>query len=321
MFQLAGIRRGIFGLGLLGAALEAGSACSASSPSATAVDPERADAAAPLAADGGSGSAEGGGDGGTGSSDTPLGLVLVTQAVTPSVAHSSVSAQFFASASSLPAGCTKAPVAGCVATSCPFDVQRSPRESSLNAGAITVTGAPPTSPATLTFGALAGAGVNGYEPVSAPKRFFSSGDLIGVTGSGGPDLPSFAAQGLVAPNDIVVTAPACASPLDGGACTDVNRASDATIAWTGGGAGKVTVYYITNTDDGSKTVSCDFDAAAGTGVISKAALSRLDVASAPGFHGQLNIIPSSSKSFMVGTLPAALTAVNTATFGTFVTVN
>jgi hypothetical protein len=49
-------------------------------------------------------------------------------------------------------------------------------------------------------------------------EFYNSGDTLSVSGAGGADLPSFAAQTLVAPNELVLSAPVCASPLDGGAC-------------------------------------------------------------------------------------------------------
>lgn len=306
MFQIAriirtGISARFIALGLLGIALEAGSACSTSS--------------APVPGGGGPGS-----DGGAGAG-TPLGSVLVTQAVTGSVANFGIDAVFLSSPVALPAGCTTTPVAGCVAIRCPDITPELPDLSTLNAGTLTVTGTGVSSPATLTYGAGPIPGTSGYSPVTAPTKFYNSGDKLSVSGAGGADLPAFAAQTLVAPNEIVLSAPACASPLDGGACTDVDRSAGATLAWTGGGAGQVAVTYITDTDSGTKTLSCLFDALPGAGVVPSAALMMLDPASAPGYHGQEFINPVSSKAFMVGTLAAVFTVQGTAVTGTFTTIH
>lgn len=256
----------------------------------------------------------GGGDGQV-SGTTGQGFILVTQLVTPSATQVSVVAGFNAVAPT-PAGCTKTMVAGCMATSCP-DVMGVLR-SSLNAGAITVTGTGPSSPAILTFGPLGGdAGVDGYKGLNAQSRFYNDGDMLSASGAGGPDLPAFAVQTLVAPNDIVLTAPACANVM----CTDFPRSKDVTLTWTGGGAGKVGVTYITDTDNGSKTLSCSFDATAGTGTVPSAALMMLDVGTAPGFAAFEYITPNNSKTFMVGTLPTLFEAQGKLVEGSFTTTD
>jgi hypothetical protein len=256
----------------------------------------------------------GGGDGSV-ATGQGSGLILVTQLVTASAAQSGVTAGFNSTAV-VPAGCTKTMVAGCFATSCP--VVMGILRSSLNAGTITVTGTGPSSPATLTFGPFGGdAGINGYKGVDAPSKFYNDGDTLSASGAGGPDLPAFAAQTLVAPTDIVLTAPACANVV----CANFARSTDATLTWTGGGAGNVGVTYITDTDNGSKTLSCSFAAAAGTGTVPSAALMMLDVGTAPGFTGVEVISPNNSKTFMVGTLPTLFEAQGSGIEGSFTTTD
>jgi hypothetical protein len=258
----------------------------------------------------------GGGGGGDGSVSTGAGssAIIVSQLVTPSSTQVGVSAQFYPSAPT-PAGCTIGMVAGCIVTSCPAvdGVLR----SSLNAGTITVTGTGTSSPASLTFGPLADAGVDGYSSVRAKTRFFDGGDVISFSGAGGPDLPAFATQTVVAPNDIVLTAPACADLK----CPDFSRSADATLTWTGGGAGRVSISYITTTDTTSKTVSCNFDAQASTGTVPAAALMMLDVGTEPGFSGLEVILPIDSKTIMVGALPTTIGVQGSSTEGFFTTTD
>jgi len=321
MFQIARVTRTrisarLIALGLLGIALESSSACSTSSAPAPGGSP------GPDAGPGGNGG-DGGGpgtDGGVGAG-TPLGFVVVSQAVTGSVASFDIDAVFLSSPVALPAGCTTTPVAGCLAIRCPDVTPQLPDQTTLNAGTLTVTGTGVSSPATLTYGPGPTPGINGYSTVTALTKFYNSGDTLSVSGAGGADLPSFPAQTLVAPNEIALTAPACASALDGGACTDVDRSTDARLAWTGGGAGQVTITYLTGSDSGTNTLSCVFEALPGAGVVPSAALMMLDPASAPGYYGQEFINPVSSKTFMVGTLAAVFTVQGTPVTGTFTTTH
>lgn len=98
-----------------------------------------------------------------------------------------------------------------------------------------------------------GGGVHSDPGVGGTTAFFNGGDTVSMTGAGGPGLPAFGAQTIVI------------------------------LWWTGAGAGKVAITYITNTDDGSKTLSCSFDALAGT--VPAKALMMLDVGTAPGLTG------------------------------------
>lgn len=325
MFQLARIARiarielvarGFIALGLLGAAVGTASACSASS------SPVAGGAGGPdsgpgtTVGDGGGPGVEGGPavDGG-GGGDVPSAIILVTQTQTASGVAVSVVAELFASASIL--GCTSTPVAGCFAGTCPM-VDNLPPRSSLNGGTLTVTGTGVASPAMLTYGQPT-PGVGVYSSVKAQTKFYNGGDALSVSGAGGAELPSFAAQTVVAPNDIVLTAPACGTSLAPAPCPDVDRSKDATVTWTGGGAGKVSVTYITDTDSATKTLTCFFDALAGTGTIPSAGLMTLDPPSAPGFSGKVFIYPMGLKTFMVGTLLTAFEVQGTSHSGTFTT--
>src|ERR1019366_759875 len=103
--------------------------------------------------------------------------------------------------------------------------------------------------------------------------------------------------------------------------TGTGPSSPATLTFGpfGGDAGNVGVTYITDTDNGSKTLSCSFAAAAGTGTVPSAALMMLDVGTAPGFTGVEVISPNNSKTFMVGTLPTLFEAQGSGIEGSFTT--
>jgi hypothetical protein len=264
--------------------------------------------------DGGGGGGGGGGGDGSASTGVASSAIVVSQLATPSSTQVGFSAQFYPSVS-IPAGCTIGMVAGCVVTSCP--AADGVLRSSLNAGTITVTGTGAGSPASLTFGPLGDAGVDGYSSAKVTTRFYNGGDAISFSGAGGPDVPAFTTQTVVAPNDIVLISPACADVK----CPDFNRSADATLTWTGGGAGQISISYITNTDTTTKTLSCNFDAQAGTGTVPSAALMMLDVGTDPGFSGLEVIGPVDSKTIMVGTFPTKLIVQGGPTEGFFTTTD
>ena len=289
----------------------AGLACSSATSSASDVgrDASAGGDGPSSNAEGGSGGEGGAGDGST-ATGTGQGAVLVTQS--PTGFH--VVASFNPASAATTAGCLVTTVGPCIATACP-DVM-GVAMASLNAGAITVTGTGPGSPVTLSFGTKGDGGLAGYPAASGQTAFYNAGDPVSASGAGGADLPAFNAT-LVAPNEIAVTSPACAA----GACADVDRSMDATITWSGGGAGRVTVAYVTGTDVGTKLLSCSFDALVGSGTVPSAALMKLDPPGAPNFFGQVLVNPIDSKTIMVGTLPT-LFGVQGGTFGgTFTITN
>ena len=79
---------------------------------------------------------------------------------------------------------------------------------------------------------------------------------------------------------------------------------DLALAWTGGGAGKVTISYETLSSNFVAVVSCDFDAAAGTGTVPAALLGHLEKGGDPGISGIVGIYPlNETPVFMVGDIP------------------
>ena len=170
--------------------------------------------------------------------------------------------------------CTASTIGGCLVSACTImgvaDPGTPPVATVLDAGLLTVTGAGATK-GVLAFGTVAPQSKQpGYPEVTGEKQFFHGGDSVTLVGAGGADLPAFKAQKLIAPNDLVLTAPAC----DAG-CPDVDRTKNLTVTWTGGGAGSVKASFETIGDTATASVFCTFDAAAGTGTVPKAALAQL----------------------------------------------
>ncbi len=109
---------------------------------------------------------------------------------------------------------------------------------------------------------------DGFYDIRGP--LFASGDSLAVSAAGGPSLPAFSGT-LSAPAAGTITAPAAPAGI-GGRIT-IAQAADLQLTWTGGGAGKL--HLVMNSGDGKGQVDCSFDAAAGSGVVPAAALSRL----------------------------------------------
>ncbi len=168
--------------------------------------------------------------------------------------------------------CTASTIGPCLVSACTISGAADPGLptgiATLNAGTLTITGAG-TAKAALVFGTVApNSNQPGYAGVSGDTQFFSGGDSITVMGAGGADLPAFVAQTVIAPNDVVLTAPLCAGLV----CADLDRAQDLAVAWTGGGAGHVKASFETIAANAPGSVFCTFDAASGTGTVPNAAL-------------------------------------------------
>lgn len=185
----------------------------------------------------------------------------------------------------------------------------------LDAGAIKVTGAG-ASKATLTYGPITQTTFSDYAMVNGQTPFFTGGDSVSVTGAGGPDLPAFPAETVVAPSAIVLTAPVCT--LAG--CADVDRTKDMAVSWTGGGAGKVTVTLETLAPDSVTILTCDFDAAAGKGTVPLATLALLGKAGDPNISGVEGFSASNKKDFTVGDIPTSF-ELNIGVVGTLLIVS
>ncbi|HEY1536477.1 MAG TPA: hypothetical protein VGF76_20795, partial [Polyangiaceae bacterium] len=171
--------------------------------------------------------------------------------------------------------CTASTIGACLVSACTISDTADPGAptgiATLDAGTLTITGAG-TAKATLLFGTVSPSStVPGYADVSGDTQFFSGGDAIGIVGAGGVDLPAFAAQMVIAPSTVVLTAPLCAGLV----CADLDRTQDLALAWTGGGAGHVKASFETIAANATGAVFCTFDAASGTGTVPKAALAVL----------------------------------------------
>jgi hypothetical protein len=174
----------------------------------------------------------------------------------------------------------------------------------LDAGPIHVTGAK-ASMATATYGPLAAKGPIGYAPVTGSNGpFFKAGDTLTLTGDGGAELPAFKAQTLVAPSNIVLAAPACPAST----CPDLNRTQDLAVAWTGGVAGTVSFTVEADGADTENTVTCEFDAKAGSGSVPHALLELLASPTSGDGSGSLSVISHSVRQFTLGGLPSLFEA-------------
>jgi hypothetical protein len=167
--------------------------------------------------------------------------------------------------------CTASTIGACLVSACTIsdtaDAGAPAGGATLNAGTLTITGAG-TSKATLTFGTVSPSSTQrGYAGVSGDTQFFSGGDSIVLVGAGGADLPAFAAQTVIAPSAVVLTAPLCSGLV----CADLDRTQDLAVAWTGGGAGHVKASFETIAANATGSVFCTFDAASGTGTVPTAA--------------------------------------------------
>ena len=110
--------------------------------------------------------------------------------------------------------------------------------------------------------------------------------------------PAFAAQSVVAPSDIVLSAPVCA-----GLECDVDRTQDLAVAWTGGGAGKVRAAFETVGSTSTGSVFCTFDAASGMGTVPKTALAVLGDTRDGSTTGVEIFESLSETTFTVGDIP------------------
>jgi hypothetical protein len=235
------------------------------------------------------------------------GIIDLTQGHVSTNFNYSVDAGFTRFPSSQPTNgivCTAATIGSCITSVCTFPdsdggLPLAVTGTALDAGTITVTGAG-ASLATLTFGPLPQQMTQqGYASASGMTQFFSGGDSLSVVGAGGADLPAFTAKKVVAPNEVVLTAPACA----GLTCPDVDRTRDLAIAWTGGGAGSFSADFETVGSTNSSAVLCKFDAKGGTGTVPKAALALLGDTRDGETTGVEIFLASNEVTFDVGAIP------------------
>ena len=281
-------------------------------------------------ADGGGGGGGGGGEGGSGTDGSAgdgsstadgggtggaSGSILLTQSRLGTNFNYGLNAAFRAAMAGTTtmggAPPTVTTMGACSATVIPTppdnDAGLPAARSGLNAGTITLGGSGMPTSALLMYGPFMGQpGLSGYAQVEGSTKIFTGGDTMTLSGAGGPDLPAFATQTLVAPTEVVITAPVC-----GGTCPDLDRTTDLVVTWTGASAGKVVVTFETIADAQVVILECSFDPAAGTGTVPAALLAKLDKAGDPNVSGAEIISDVNKVQFNVGGIPTTFTIQST----------
>jgi hypothetical protein len=130
----------------------------------------------------------------------------------------------------------------------------------------------------------------------------------------GQSVPAFSGKTVTAPKAITVTAPNCPGVGLPTGC-GLSRATDLTVAWTGGADTSVQATLTSNTQTRHVAVTCRFASSPGT--IGAAAMAKLDKDDA-GHSNFLWIYGSNQTTFTAGGYDVTLEASNSE-FGTFVT--
>jgi len=160
---------------------------------------------------------------------------------------------FYANAQQATGGCQQTSSGACTVSSC---AAVGP-QTLASAGTLTLT-VNGSSVATSTPNVQGG----GYYMTS--PLVFAPGDVLGVSGSGA-DVPAFATRTITAPSKIAVATPSV-----------ISTSQDLTLTWTGGESdAKVIIGIARGAFNGSTSVSCTFDATAGTGTVPKAQLASM----------------------------------------------
>lgn len=209
---------------------------------------------------------------GASSTPTDYGTVTVTYTDLGTVKSLSAVAQFTKSTSTptpTPSTCQTVVDGDCTSYVCGPVVATDAGTSSFtlaSAGSVTIGGAR-LAGITLTPGAD-----GKYPPYSQTGvDGWSGGETITFAARGGEVLP-FTGTVVAPASGIVLTAPVFAPP----AKVEVDRTKPLALAWTGGGAGKISVSSAARTaDGGSASIVCQFDSSKGTGTIPAAMVGKL----------------------------------------------
>lgn len=217
---------------------------------------------------GNGGDAGNGGDGGNGGGDagvpansgyvsvTSLDIVSGTTAVKAGSAIAS-----FTTIQGNSSSCTQHAFGACTVFVCPTSGTGTPTYHS--AGTVSITGL--DQQVTLTPQAD-----NMYTVYSVQDQtLIDGGEAVTVSGAGA-EVPAFSIS-FTAPSRATITSPA--KPATNTSLA-INRAQDLSVAWSGGGVGKVYVYVAGPQGTGT-SVNCGFDASAGSGKVPTAALAML----------------------------------------------
>jgi hypothetical protein len=140
-----------------------------------------------------------------------------------------------------------------------------------------------------------------YTPASGQTKLLTAGEDVKVKAKG-KEVPAFD-KTVKAPSLVTLTAPEWPAAGDAFA---IDRTADLEFNWDNGTAGEVQASISAITDKKMSTIACKFKADAGTGKITKAALSKL-VASE---QGSISVSGISTTAFEASGWKITLTAMS-----------
>lgn len=210
------------------------------------------------------------GPGGTSASANKTGSVTVVSAVATvsgmTYAATIFSANFNEAQSTDGTQCTTRTSGPCQIRECSVSADAGTTSPSRSAGVVSFTGAGEMlSLQPSADGTYAG---------DAPRNeIFPAGTEVSVS-AGGDAVPAFSTTVRV-PARVEITAPM----LSLATTTNINRATPLATSWTGGTSGKVLVFLASATSARSASVSCTYDASAGSATIAADVLAALPAGS------------------------------------------
>jgi hypothetical protein len=169
---------------------------------------------------------------------------------------------------------------------------------------------PPRSAGTLSVaGTLVDGGIsvaflpNGYATYPVSSRVWNGGNTLTVSAAGAA-VGAFSGKTVVAPNAIVLTAPACS----GDSCGSASKSSALNLTWTGGASSGVRVELLSAIPAGgghSIVATCSFTSSPAT--VPAAVMASLG-ANSDGYASRLSVEPINTTSFSDGAFQVTLTA-------------
>jgi len=254
-------------------------------------------------ADGGTGTDDGGGggDGGGGDDGSSSGGSPYAGQIRLSVSNGKASgAASFQKIESDSLHCQTSTVGPCHVLICPDSpLDTDGGATPVSAGTITIAGG--SAPLTLNLSS-----VSGVYQSSATNVTFTAGATATVSATGG-DVPAFDGKTTKVPGDITVT----------DSYDTIDFTKDAVMKWSGGTDGKVAVNIVV-ADTSTATISCQFDATAGTGTIPKDAFKNVpSCADSGNALCTYEVVPVSSATFTAGEYGITFEAHGDGQVGTF----
>jgi hypothetical protein len=155
---------------------------------------------------------------------------------------------------------------GCSLIDCPTAPSDGGAPTELSAGDINIYMSELASPAVLHFDPTQGQ----YSAPTFTGTSFMGGDKVDINAAG--DTIHGFSTSLVAPNDITVTAPVATDSV-----FTIDTNADLDVTWSNGSAGSSVVVYVSGDTqpDRYRSITCNFDAASGSGTVPVALLSYL----------------------------------------------